>query len=404
MNQPILRITAAVVFILPYVGALPTPVGPLSVLGAISSVLLAVCALVASFRRYFATKVPPILASYTLLVFLPAVISGMLVLAGDPTQVSAVLAEVALPVGIAAVVMGVVALTDFDDLMASLPVKEVLLAHFMFLLGWASVGFPQKFVFFASQKNVVGGASLAWLLVLLIRRVYVQRVSGASTGHAALFAAAVTVVASGSRTALGGAILAGVLVAAGQVFQMRRPRLDLYALGLFMVPFAYLSLGRLPFFEGLNNVVVRLTGNPIYSGREQLWIDALDGFGRTAIVGSGSSQSTVFLDGSSLHSHNLVLTKFYASGMLPALLLCFFLFSMARQSRRISNPAIGAAVLALVFHQLFEANFSVGGVPVGIALAFVVGVVASALNSNSHPATGATTTSTKADLASPLIR
>ena len=186
------------------------------------------------------------------------------------------------------------------------------------------------------------------------------------------------VVASGSRSALLGVLLVLLVCFVGsRPGGISRFRVEYLTLTLFAIPAAYLSLGLLPFFEKLDELVLRLTGNPIYSGREQGWQDAVQNFGDIVAFGTGSSQSSVFADGSTLHAHNLVLVRLYSSGLLAALLLSAFFVVLARHARRSNRSALAAGVLGITLHQLFEANFAAGGIPVGIALAFVVGVIAS---------------------------
>lgn len=382
MNRPSLRLAAASVFLLPNLGALQTPLGKMSEVGSAASIVLLLGALAVSLQAAISVAIPDALKSFAFFIVLPTTVAGTIVAARNPAAVETILPEVALPLVICAVVTTIVGLSRSQDLLRSLPIPEVLILHLSLLATWAGNGFPQKFLFFANQKNVIGGTALAWVVLLLVHSESKERDEGRRTSRVeriALVSAVLVIFASGSRTALGGALIAIIfhqLLRRGVGTKVAR--VDVGVLGLFLLPPVYLSLGRLPFFEALDEFVQRYTGNPIYSGREQNWVDALRGLDEFALTGTGSSQSTTFADGSTLHAHNLGLVKFYSSGLISAVLMSLFFVLLARHAHRRGSSALSAGVLGLTFHQLFEANLSVGGVPVGIALAFVVGTIAAA--------------------------
>jgi O-antigen ligase len=193
--------------------------------------------------------------------------------------------------------------------------------------------------------------------------------------------AVVAVVISGSRTSQVAAVvgLAGIWWSAGprDVVRARVGILVATVATVVVLPFLYVQLDHLPGYEALDGAVERLTGKGIQTGRGERWLTVFDLVGDHPVIGHGYHYEEEFST-KTLHSHNLALATLFRGGWIGvAALIGFFgvLFSLARRT----TTAVPTMLIAIVLvHQTFEANLFLGGIPVALPLAIVIGFAVAA--------------------------
>ena len=252
-------------------------------------------------------------------------------------------------------------------------------ALFVNFLFWVATGAGLRFDGFSTHKNVVGGVSLVigtlclaqilahpprdrWPLVLVIT----------------LGLSLVMTFASSSRTSLMCLLAATCLVAVSKRIYLSRMSLWVFLIGTLvfvaLVPPIYLNLERLWFFESLDQAFRSVSNNGIYSGRETKWGQVWTEVASQPVFGYGYQWKLVFSH-KTMHAHNLYLGKLFQTGVFG--FLCFLAFNLSciRQSIQSDKPKIGCLYSIVFVHQCFEINYTMGGVPVGCAIAVLIGAL-----------------------------
>jgi len=252
-------------------------------------------------------------------------------------------------------------------------------ALFVNLLFWVATGAGSRFDGFSTHKNVVGGVSLV-IGTLCLAQILASppRARWPSVLVITLGLSLVMTFASSSRTSLMCLLAATCLVAVSKRLYLSRMSLWVFLIGTLvfvaLVPPIYLNLEHLWFFESLDQAFRSVSSNGIYSGRETKWGQVWTEVASQPVFGYGYQWKLVFFD-KTMHAHNLYLGKLFQTGVFG--FFCFLAFNLSciRQSIQSDKPKIGCLYSIVFVHQCFEINYTMGGVPVGCAIAVLIGAL-----------------------------
>ena len=145
-------------------------------------------------------------------------------------------------------------------------------------------------------------------------------------------------------------------------------------LAMTAIPFLYINLGRMSWFSGIDETFSNIT-HSIYSGRETIWPEVIDGIRDHPVIGNGTSASWRFVRSEhgitqELSAHNLYLSILYQSGMLGlfgfiALIFVFFrtMWSMS-DSRHLQLSF--AILVAVLFREAWEVSLTQNTLQIGL--------------------------------------
>ncbi len=187
-----------------------------------------------------------------------------------------------------------------------------------------------------------------------------------------------SLVASGGRASGMVVLLCLLAFSAWTVFRQSRlgPVLvtSVLILAMTAIPFVYINMGRMSWFSGLDNLFSSMT-HSIYSGREAIWPEVIDGFREHPVVGNGTSASWRFVRTEhgitqELSAHNLYLSILYQSGIVGLLGLIFLVFVLFRSLWTMSDSlhlrlSFGVLV-AVLFREGLEVSLTQNTLQIGL--------------------------------------
>lgn len=272
-------------------------------------------------------------------------------------------------------------LIKYDDQQMNFIRRTIQLIILVNSIDWFLSGMPLlKYSFIVSNTATYGSLLFCWIIFLSIAK------KKKLIDWVILLAGVLLLFFSSTRASLAAIALFAVLSFGMNLHSKRKGHnkaflntvLIISIIGCGILIFLYAESGYSELGIRLNEMSIRYFGKNLYSGRQIIWHELIEAINEKPLFGYGLNTLPSDIYDTPLSAHNTFLQVALQSGIVGLFLLVNILLNISRNALNNSDSWFAtisvASIIAIIFHECFEACLVQNMLVTGLQMWFVMGM------------------------------